>query len=188
MLLASVVGRRSRRSLGNSDVAFWLISQRILAPVAIVIPIYVLFQNLGMLDTLPALIITYTATNLPIVIWLMRDYFAEHPAGARGGSVRGRRLALPDLPLGGHPVAARARGGLHPGAGVRVERVPLALFLTTSNAQTMPVLVSAQNATRGPEWWYMSVLILIMIMPVIVMAIMLERYIARGSLTGAVKG
>jgi multiple sugar transport system permease protein len=52
----------------------------------------------------------------------------------------------------------------------------------------MPLLVAAQNATRGPQWWYMSVLILLMIMPVIVMAIVLERYISRGLLVGAVKG
>ena len=43
----------------------------------------------------------------------------------------------------------------------------LALFLSTANAQTMPLLVAAQNATRGPQWWYMSVLIILMIVPVI---------------------
>ena len=64
----------------------------------------------------------------------------------------------------------------------------LALFLSTANAQTMPLLVAAQNATRGPQWWYMSVLIIIMIIPVILMAIVLERYISRGLLRGAVKG
>ena len=52
----------------------------------------------------------------------------------------------------------------------------------------MPLTVAAQNATRGPQWWYMSVLIWIMILPVIVLAIILERFIARGLLVGAVKG
>ncbi len=52
----------------------------------------------------------------------------------------------------------------------------------------MPLTVAAQNATRGPQWWYMSVLILIMIVPVIAIAILLERYIARGLLVGAIKG
>src|SRR5439155_816520 len=56
----------------------------------------------------------------------------------------------------------------------------IALFLTSANAQTLPLTVAAQNATRGPQWWYMSVLILIMIGPVIAMAIALERYIAKG--------
>ena len=64
----------------------------------------------------------------------------------------------------------------------------LALFLSNANAQTMPLLVAAQNATRGPQWWYMSVLILIMIAPVVLMAVALERYIRRGMLVGAVKG
>ena len=64
----------------------------------------------------------------------------------------------------------------------------LALFLTNANAQTMPVLVAAQNTTRGPQWWYMSVLIVIMIAPVIIIAAFLQKHIARGLLVGAVKG
>jgi multiple sugar transport system permease protein len=48
--------------------------------------------------------------------------------------------------------------------------------------------VAAQNATRGPQWWALSVLILIMITPVVLMAVLLERYISRGILVGAVKG
>jgi multiple sugar transport system permease protein len=63
----------------------------------------------------------------------------------------------------------------------------IALILTSANAQTLPLTIAAQNATRGPQWWYMSVLILIMIIPVIAMAIVLERYIARGLLVGAIK-
>jgi len=52
----------------------------------------------------------------------------------------------------------------------------------------MPLLVAAMNNTRGPQWWLMSVVILIMIIPVIAVAIALGRYIARGILVGAVKG
>ncbi len=64
----------------------------------------------------------------------------------------------------------------------------LALFLTSANAQTLPLSIAAQNATRGPQWWYMSVLILLMITPVIAIALALERYIARGLLVGAIRG
>jgi multiple sugar transport system permease protein len=63
----------------------------------------------------------------------------------------------------------------------------LALFLSTANAQTMPLLVVAQNATRGPQWWSISVLVMLMIGPIIIAAIALERFIARGLLIGAVK-
>jgi multiple sugar transport system permease protein len=55
-------------------------------------------------------------------------------------------------------------------------------------AQTMPLLVAAQNATRGPQWWYMSVLIILMILPVIALTIILQKFITRGLLMGAVKG
>src|SRR5262249_3582271 len=63
-----------------------------------------------------------------------------------------------------------------------------ALFLSSANAQTLPLTVAAQNATRGPQWWYMSVLIIIMIVPVSALALLLARYITRGLLIGAVKG
>src|SRR5262245_63290822 len=74
LLSWQTIRRRFHRTLANEDIALWIISQRILPPVAVVIPIYVLFQRLGLLDTWAALIITYTAVNLPIVVWLMRDY------------------------------------------------------------------------------------------------------------------
>jgi multiple sugar transport system permease protein len=64
----------------------------------------------------------------------------------------------------------------------------LALFLSNANAQTMPILVSAQNGTRGPQWWYMSALIVIMVAPVVGIAVVLQKHIARGILLGAVKG
>ena len=76
--------RRFPASASNNDIAFWLISQRILPPVAVVIPIYIMFQQVGLLDTRAALIITYMAVNLPIVVWLMRDYFREHSLGVGG--------------------------------------------------------------------------------------------------------
>ncbi len=64
----------------------------------------------------------------------------------------------------------------------------LGLFLSGADTQTLPMLVVGQNATRGPQWWNISVLVLVMIAPVVVLAIILERFIARGLLIGAVKG
>src|SRR6266404_9353875 len=79
LLLLQTVGRRFKKSLGNDDIAFWMISQRMLPPVAVVIPIYIFFQQLDLLDTWAALIIAYVASHLPIVVWLMRDYFQSVP-------------------------------------------------------------------------------------------------------------
>jgi multiple sugar transport system permease protein len=183
------IARRFKRALSNNDIAFWLISQRILPPVAVVIPIYVVFQQLRLLDTWVALIITYVATNLPIVVWLMRDYFASIPyeleeSAQIDGASRFRIFNQIVLPLSLPGLVATFLFVLV----FCWNEYLLALFLTNARAQTMPLAVVAQNATRGPQWWYMSVLVLIMIVPVIAMAIALERYIARGLLVGAVKG
>jgi multiple sugar transport system permease protein len=188
LILYQTIARRFRRALRNSDVAFWLISQRILPPVAVVIPIYVLFQRLGMLDTLQALIITYVATNLPIVVWLMRDYFSTVPVELEeSAAVDG---ASPYRVFRSIVVPVSVPGLVATFLFVLVfawNEYLLALFLSSARAQTLPLTVAAQNATRGPQWWYMSVLILIMIIPVILVAIVLERYISRGILIGAVK-
>jgi len=189
LILLPAARRRGDRRLGNADIAFWLIAQRMMPPVAVVIPVYVMFQRIGLLDTLPALIVTYVATNLPIVVWLMRDYFLaipmelEEAADVDGASPWQifRRIVVP----------VSVPGLLATFILILVfswNEYLIALFLSTANAQTMPILVAAQNATRGPQYWYMSVLIVVMVIPVIVMAMILERYIARGILTGAVKG
>jgi multiple sugar transport system permease protein len=188
-VLAATVGRRFRRTLSNRDVAFWMISQRILPPVAVVIPIYVLFQHLRLLDTRTALIITYAATNLPIVVWLMRDYFAKLPweleeAAVVDGASAFRVFRSITLPLSVPGLVATFLIVLV----FAWNEYLLALFLSSADAQTLPLTVAAQNATRGPQWWYMSVLIQIMIVPVIVLAVALERVISRGLLVGAVKG
>ncbi len=189
IILLQTIGRRFRRSLTNRDIAFWLISQRMLPPVAVVIPIYVLFQRLNLLDTQIALIITYLATNLPIVVWLMRDYFQTIPieleeCAAIDGASRYRIFWSIVLPLAVPGLVATFLFVLV----FAWNEYLLALFLSGARSQTMPLTVAAQNSTRGPEWWYMSVLILLMIIPVIGMAIALERYIARGLLVGAIKG
>jgi multiple sugar transport system permease protein len=189
VILAQTIGRRFSRAFGNSDVAYWLISQRILPPIAIAIPLYVLFQQVHLLDNIAALIVTYVATNLPIVVWLMRDYFASLPreleesAAVDGASVF-RIVRSIVLPISIPGLVASFLIVLI----FAWNEFLIALVLTSANAQTMPLQVAAQNATRGPQWWAMSVLILIMIAPVVAMAIALERYITRGILVGALKG
>jgi multiple sugar transport system permease protein len=189
VIFLGTIGRRFRLSVGNNDIEFWMISNRIMPPIVAVLPIYVMFQHLKLLDTQVALIATYTAVNLPIVVWLTRDFFAGIPLDLEesaeiDGASKFRVFFTIALPL--------VRSGLVATLLLVLilawNEYLLALFLSNANAQTMPVLVSAQNTTRGPQWWYMSVLIVIMIVPVIVIAAFLQKHIARGLLVGAVKG
>jgi multiple sugar transport system permease protein len=189
VLLAQGIGRRFKGTMNNNDIAFWLISQRILPPVTVIVPIYILYQQLGMLDTSPTLMITYTAANLPIVIWFMRDYFQTIPyeleeSAFIDGASRYQVLWRIVLPLAAPGLVATFLIVLV----FCWNEYVMALFLSGANTQTMPVLVSAQNGVRGPQWWNMSVLVMLMVGPLIFMAMILERYIAKGLLVGAVKG
>ncbi len=188
-MLTLTVGKRFRGTMGNNDIGFWLVSQRMLPPIAVILPVYIMFQQLHLLNTLPGLILVYTATNLPLVVWFMRDYFMSLPieleeCAFMDGANRYQTLLQIVLPL--------AIPGL-----VAVFLIVLvfawneytvALFLTGGDTQTMPLLVSGQNATRGPQWDNISVLVTLMVAPIVAIAIILERFIVRGLLVGAVKG
>jgi len=189
LLLALTIGRRFKGTMTNNDIAFWLISQRMLPPIAVIIPIYILFQKLGLLNTYYALIITYTTVNLPLVVWFMRDYFKNVPIELEesafiDGASRYQVLYKIILPLSAPGLVATFLIILV----FAWNEYTLGLFLSGADTQTLPVVVVGQNATRGPQWWSISVLVLLMIAPVTVLAIILERFIARGILVGAVKG
>jgi multiple sugar transport system permease protein len=183
------IGRRFKAALANDDIAFWLIAQRMLPPVAVILPIFMMFQQLGLLDTLWALITVYTATSLPLVIWFMRDYFLSIPMELEesafiDGASRLQVVLRIVLPLSVPGLVATFLIVLV----FAWNELIFAIFLTRGNSQTMPVLVVAQNATRGPQWWNISLLVLLMVAPIVIVAVVLERFIARGILLGAVKG
>lgn len=183
-------GRRFTRTLANGDILFWIISQRILPPIVVIIPIYMMFQAVGLLDTHLALILVYAVANLPIVVWLMHDFFANLPveleeSAQLDGATRFWIFWDVVLPL--------TRPGLAATTLLIVilnwNEYLFAVFLATARVQTMPIMVAAKNAgEKGVFWWEMCAIIVVMIVPVILMAILLQRFIARGVLLGAVKG
>jgi multiple sugar transport system permease protein len=188
--LARALGGRFVRSLGNGDILFWIISQRILPPIVVVIPIYIMFQAVGLLDTHLALIVVYAVANLPIVVWLMRDFFANLPieleeSAQLDGATRWYIFWDVVLPLTRPGLAATTLLTLI----LNWNEYLFAVFLAYAKVQTMPIMVAAKNAgEKGVLWWEMSAVIVIMIIPVILMAILLTRFISRGVLMGAVKG
>jgi multiple sugar transport system permease protein len=189
-LMVRAFGRHFKRSLGNGDILFWIISQRILPPIVVIIPIYVMFQSVGMLDTHLALIIVYAVANLPIVVWLMHDFFTNLPieleeSAQLDGATRFAVFWDIVLPLTRPGLAATTLLTLV----LNWNEYLFAVFLATARVQTMPIMVAAKNAgEKGVFWWEMCAVIVVMIIPVIVMAILLTRFISRGVLLGAVKG
>ena len=188
--IARAVGNLYQVRLHNGDILFWIISQRILAPIVVVVPIYMMFQSVGLLDTHIAIILTYAVVNMPIVVWLMYDFFnsiprdLEESAQLDGATMIGTFREIV-LPLSRTGLAATTLLVMI----LSWNEYLLALFLSTSKAQTMPILVAAMNAgERGILWWTMSVAIIVMIIPVVILAVILQKYISKGLLVGAVKG
>lgn len=172
----------------NRDISFWFLSQLILPPAAVVMPILILYNELNLLDTRTGLVILYTVVNLPIVIWIMRDQFnsipieLEQAAMVDGATMLGafRRIVLPIAAPG--IVAAFILSLI-----LSWNEYFFAAVLAASNAVTLPWMVAAQVSSQGAKWWAMAAVASAAILPLTLVGILLERYIVRGLTAGAVK-
>ncbi|WP_170473218.1 carbohydrate ABC transporter permease [Ruegeria arenilitoris] len=172
----------------NSDISFFFLSQLILPPVVLALPFLVLYKSLAMLDTRIGLILLYTLTVLPIVIWIMRDQFGSIPteleeaALVDGLSIWGAFLTI-ILPIAAPGMVASFILSLV----LTWNEYFFAALLTSSHAKTLPVMVASQTGSQGISWWSMAALSFAAILPLIVIGIALERFIIKGMAAGAVK-
>lgn len=179
--------------LGNDDIVFWLVSQRMFPPVVVAFALFLMYSELGksgltMIDTFWGMTLVYVAFSLPIVVWLMRDFFAALPIeveeAALVENVPSWRIFVDIvLPMSTPGLAATFMITL---AFVWNEFL-FALFLTNSKWQTLPILVAGQNSQRGDEWWAVSAAVMFAIVPMIVMAAILGRLMRSGLMLGAIK-
>jgi multiple sugar transport system permease protein len=172
----------------NSDISFFFLSQLILPPVVLALPFLVLYKGLALLDTRIGLILLYTLTVLPIVIWIMRDQFASIPSELEeaalvdGLSIWGAFLTI-ILPIALPGMVAAFILSLV----LTWNEYFFAALLTSTNANTLPVMVASQTGSQGISWWSMAALSSAAILPLILIAILLEKYIIKGMAAGAVK-
>ena len=172
----------------NSDISFFFLSQLILPPVVLALPFLVLYKELALLDTRIGLILLYTLTVLPIVIWIMRDQFASIPteleeaALVDGLSIWGAFLTI-ILPIALPGMVAAFILSLV----LTWNEYFFAALLTSTHANTLPVMVASQTGSQGISWWSMAALSFASILPLIVIGVVLERFIIKGMAAGAVK-
>lgn len=195
-LIISVLANRMRLPgpiLGNEDIVFWFVSQRMFPPVVVAFALFLMYSELGksglkMIDTFWGMTLVYVAFSLPIVVWLMRDFFAALPIeveeAALVENVPSWRIFVDIvLPMSTPGLAATFMITL---AFVWNEFL-FALFLTNSKWQTLPILVAGQNSQRGDEWWAVSAAVMFAIVPMIVMVAILGRLMRSGLMLGAIK-
>lgn len=162
---------------------------RMLPPILLVVPIYILLGNLGLLDSRLGLVLVYTGLNTSFVIWMMQSFFEEIPrdieeAAMVDGDSRLTALRRVVLPLAAPGIAATAIFSVI----TTYNDFLIALSLTsTPSAQTVPVGVSTLIGKIQIEWGPMAAAGVVGALPIVIFALMVQRHFVRGLTMGAVK-
>lgn len=188
-LAAYALARFRYQRMRNGTITTWFLSQRILPPVVVVIPFFLLFGVVGLRDTVLGLILLNATFTLPFPVIILSQMFRELPieleeAAFVDGASRWQAFSRVVLPL--------VRPGL-----VAVWIICLAfawneflfaLTLTSNHAIPMPVIIAGAQHTRGVQFHEVGVRVLLTMLPPTVLALLAQRYIVRGLTLGAVKG
>lgn len=179
--------------LGNNDVVFWFVSQRMFPPIVSAFALYLLYSRLGRegiqaIDTLWGMVLCYTAFSLPIVVWLLRDFFQALPVEVEEAALVDN---VPRWRIFLEIVVPMARPGLIAVSliafGFVWNEFLFALILTSGDWPTLPITISGQASVRGTEWWSMASTNVIAITPMIVVTIFLARMMRSGLMLGSIR-
>jgi multiple sugar transport system permease protein len=193
-LLSAAMGTMMAYSLarfrtGGQHLAFWVLSQRFLPPVAIVLPIFLLFRGWGLYDTHIGLILAYTFMTLPLSVWMMYAYFRQLPksledAALVDGLSRWQAFRMVAVPLAAPGVAAAA---VFVFISVWTEFF-FALILTSRYAFTLPTIFRAFLGFQGAQYGEACALATTSLVPSIVLGMLVQRHLVRGLTLGALRG
>jgi len=178
----------ARFRVGGDNLSFWVLSQRMLAPIAVILPLFLLFSRVHLVDRHITLILSYSTFNVAFAVWLMIGFFEEFPveiedAGLVDGCSRWGVLFRVTLPI------------VAPGLIVTAlfcfifawNEFLFALILTRQAAVTIPVQLAFFQAPTKILWGEMSAFAMVSILPPLVFAFLLQRYLVRGLSVGGVK-
>lgn len=170
------------------DALFFFISTKMLPVVAAILPIYLAVRDLGALDTVGALIVLYTAMNLPIAVWMLRSFFLEIPreileAARVDGVTRRQEISLILLPMAAPGIAATALICVI----FSWNEFFFALNLTSVRAATMPVFLMGFITSEGLYWAKLSAAATLACLPVLLAGWIAQKQLIRGLSMGALK-
>lgn len=189
-LAAYGLSRFRLRGQLDRRLSLWILSTRMFPPIVTAVPLFLMMRDLRLINTITSLVIVYTALNLPFVVWMMRGFFKELPreleeAAMVDGDTRLGALVRVILPLVTPGLAATAVFCLI----VSWNEFLLALVLTqTDAAMTLPVGIAGRVTQYEIKWGVMSAAGVVAMVPILVFAMAVQRYLVRGLSLGAVKG
>jgi sorbitol/mannitol transport system permease protein len=172
----------------TKDILMWMLSTKMMPAVGALIPIYVIFQSMGMLDTLGALTIIFTLMNLPIMVWMLYSYFKDIPneileAARMDGAGLKEEFRHILLPLG---IGGLASTGLLCLVMAWNEAF-WALNLGAANAGTLATMIVSYSSPEGLFWAKLSAASLLAIGPIVVFGWFCQKQLVQGLTFGAVK-
>ncbi len=176
------------RFKGSENLSFWILSIRMMPPVAAIIPIYIIMKKIRLLDTPWALVIIYLTFNLPFVVWMMKGFFEDIPREIEESALIDgcsefevfRKMAIPLVAPG---LAATA---------ILIfifswNEFLFALILTGTKAVTLPVGIIGFMKETGINWGYMTAGGVLALVPVIIFTILVQKHLVKGLTLGAIK-
>ena len=172
------------------QMSFWILSTRMMPPIVSIIPLYLFFNFFDMLNTKSALVIAYTAFNLPFATWMMKSYFQDLPveleeAAMVDGDTRWGAFLRVALPLARPGLAATAIFCLI----ISWNEFLFALIITlTEQSQTLPIGIAGRVTQYNTYWGEISAAGFMASIPIVIFAFMVQRHLVRGLSFGAVKG
>ncbi len=176
---------------GRDDIGFYILSTRMMAPAIVAVPIFFLFRNMGLLDTLWALMLIYAAINLSIVTWIIRSYMLDIPKELEDAA---RTDGASDLRILWEIMIPACLPGIVTAAVIASifainEFLFTLLIASTKNAYTMSVALA--NFTGGSDGVIYNAIALVAFLafvPVFLIVVAIQRHLSRGLTMGAVKG
>jgi multiple sugar transport system permease protein len=179
----------ARFNTGGQHLAFWVLSQRFLPPVAIVLPIFLLFRSWSLYDTRYGLVVLYTFMTLPLTVWMMYAYFRQLPrsledAALVDGLSRWQALWIVAVPLAAPGMVAAA---VFCFIAVWTEFF-FALILTSRYAFTLPTIFRAFLGFQGAQYGEAAALATVSLAPSILLGMLVQRHLVRGLTLGALRG
>jgi sorbitol/mannitol transport system permease protein len=172
----------------SKDILMWMLSTKMLPAVGVLVPIYVLYQQFGMLDTRWGLTVIFTLSNLPIMVWMLYSYFKEIPreileASRMDGATIFKEFRYVVLPLGMGGIASTALLCLV----LSWNESFWSLNLGSAHAGTLATLIASYSSPEGLFWSKLSAASLMAIAPIIVFGWFCQKQLVQGLTFGAVK-
>ncbi|MFZ5709400.1 MAG: carbohydrate ABC transporter permease [Pseudomonadota bacterium] len=173
----------------KDDLLFFILSTRMMPPIAVAIPIYLMFRQLGLSDTRLGMILLYTAVNMSLAVWLLKGFIDEIPreyeeAALIDGYTRFQAFRKVVLPQAATGIASTAIFCLI----FAWNEYAFAVLLTSGNAQTAPPFIpTILSVGGGIDWPAVAAAATLFLLPVVVFTVLLRKHLLRGITFGAVR-